>query len=125
MALGRHTLHEGMKAAQANGCKFVNVSPLRTDIEPTNSPLTGLPVRPNTDTALMLGLAHCAGDQQDLHDKEFLASHCTGWDRFLPYLMGEADGQPKGPRTGLQTSPASTRTASRALARRDGRQSAP
>lgn len=91
--VGRHTLHEGMLAAHANGCDFVNVSPLRTDMVDDVAP-DWWPVRPNTDTALMLGLAHTLV-ADDLHDRAFLASHCTGWDRFLPYLTGEQDGQPK------------------------------
>ena len=32
---------------------------------------------------------------EDRHDEAFLKSHCTGFDRFLPYLMGAADGVPK------------------------------
>ena len=42
----------------------------------------------------MLGLAHTLV-AEGLHDARFLATHCTGFDRFLPYLMGEADGAPK------------------------------
>jgi len=50
--------------------------------------------RPNSDVAMMLGIAHTLV-AEGLHDEEFLASHCTGFDRFRPYLMGETDGQPK------------------------------
>jgi hypothetical protein len=32
---------------------------------------------------------------EGLHDGEFLARHCCGFDRIRPYLMGETDGQPK------------------------------
>ena len=42
----------------------------------------------------MLGLAHTLV-AEDLHDTAFLARYCTGFDRFLPYLMGDSDGQPK------------------------------
>ena len=33
--------------------------------------------------------------EEGLHDTAFLTKFCTGFDRFQPYLMGEADGQPK------------------------------
>ena len=91
--VGKHTLHQAMLAAHANGCSFINVSPLRSDIVDDVDP-DWFDVRPNTDTALMMGLAHTLVSE-DLHDPGFLSSHCTGWDRFRPYLMGESDGQPK------------------------------
>ncbi len=53
-----------------------------------------LAIRPNTDVALMLGLAHTLL-AEGLHDRDFLARFCTGWERFEPYLTGAADGQPK------------------------------
>src|SRR4030042_3786305 len=37
--------------------------------------------------------AHPGGE--DLHDRDFLHRCCTGFERFLPYLMGERDGRPK------------------------------
>ncbi len=32
---------------------------------------------------------------EGLHDQDFLARYCTGFERVQPYVMGEADGQPK------------------------------
>lgn len=91
--VGRHTLVESMRAAHANGCTFVSVSPISTDMIEDVEPEWVAP-RPNTDTALMLGLAHTLV-AEDLHDVSFLSRYCVGWDRFLPYLTGETDGQPK------------------------------
>ena len=42
----------------------------------------------------MLGLAHTL-HSEDLHDKAFLSSHCVGYERFVPYLLGQSDGVPK------------------------------
>ena len=42
----------------------------------------------------MLGLAHTL-HSEDLHDKDFLGSHCVGYERFVPYLLGASDGVPK------------------------------
>jgi biotin/methionine sulfoxide reductase len=90
---GRHMLSSRLETCRDRGVRFVNISPLAEDlIEATEA--EWIPIRPVTDTALMLGLAHTllvAGD----HDEEFLDTYCHGWDRFRPYLLGETDGVPK------------------------------
>ena len=75
------------------GVDVVNVSPCRDDTPAFLNP-QWVPVRPNTDAALMLALAHTL-IAEGLHDPAFLESHCVGYDRVGPYLMGEIDGQPK------------------------------
>ncbi len=91
--VGRHTMREALTSAKAAGCTFVSVSPLKSDMLPELE-AEWLAVRPNSDTALMLGLAHTLL-AEDLHNKEFLSRCCVGWDRFRPYLAGDSDGQPK------------------------------
>lgn len=91
----QHRVPGGLRRMAEAGCRFVNISPTRDDLD-TGAPFEWLPIRPNTDTALMLALCwvlHAEG----LHDAAFLASHCTGFDRFLRYLTGATDGQPKDP----------------------------
>ena len=47
--------------------------------------------RPNTDVALMMGLAHsmiAAGT----YDRDFLRDCCVGWDELEAYLTGASDG---------------------------------
>lgn len=88
--VGRHVVAESVRAAHANGCAFVNVSPLATDIIADASPEWIAP-RPNTDVALMLGLAHVLMSE-DLHDEAFLARCCVGWEQVRTYLNGESDG---------------------------------
>jgi biotin/methionine sulfoxide reductase len=53
-----------------------------------------IPLRPSTDTAVMLGLAHSLL-VSGRHDGEFLENYCVGWDRLRAYLLGEPDGVPK------------------------------
>src|SRR4029077_9561567 len=53
-----------------------------------------LPLRPNTDVALMLGLAHTLATE-GVHDPDFLARHSVGYERFEAYLLGRSDGTPK------------------------------
>ena len=42
----------------------------------------------------MLALAHTLIAERR-HDEAFLARYCNGFERVLPYLTGESDGQPK------------------------------
>ncbi|MGZ0245378.1 MAG: Asp-tRNA(Asn)/Glu-tRNA(Gln) amidotransferase GatCAB subunit C, partial [Alphaproteobacteria bacterium] len=50
-----------------------------------------LAARPNTDTAVMLGLAYTLV-AEGLHDPDFIGRYCTGFNRFHAYLIGETDG---------------------------------
>jgi len=90
---GAHDSENWLKKARDAGVKFVSITPIRDD-SPEYLGAEWLAPRPNSDTALMLGLAHTLV-AEGLHDQAFLASHCVGFDRFRPYLMGESDGTPK------------------------------
>jgi biotin/methionine sulfoxide reductase len=91
--VGRHTMPGALRAAKARGVEFVSISPIRSDVMPEIG-AEWLAPRPNTDMAVMLGLAHTLVTE-GLHDRNFLARYTVGFERFLPYLMGETDGQPK------------------------------
>ena len=52
--------------------------------------------RPNTDMAIMLGMAYTM-HVEGLADKEFLSEYTVGYEKFLPYLLGETDKTPKTP----------------------------
>jgi trimethylamine-N-oxide reductase (cytochrome c) len=57
---------------------------------------TWIPLRPNTDAALYLAIAHCwiaAGS----YDKEYVASHTIGFEAFRAHVLGEDDGVAKTP----------------------------
>lgn len=90
---GRHTQREGLLAAHAAGVHFVNISPIRSDLLEDVRGEWLAPV-PNTDVAIMLGLAHTL-HVEGLCDRKFLDRYTTGFDRFLPYLLGQTDGVPK------------------------------
>ena len=49
---------------------------------------------PNTDVALMLGLAHTLVSE-GLHDRDFLDLYTVGFRKFERYLVGADDGTPK------------------------------
>ena len=86
-----HGLRGGLAAAARAGCRFVNFSPVRDDIEVPGGALEWIPIRPGTDTAVMLALA-CETVRAGRHDTAFLASHCVGFERWADYLLGRDDG---------------------------------
>ncbi len=90
---GRHAQKEGLEACRRAGVGFVLVGPAKDDMDAALG-AEWLAPRPNTDVAAMLGLAHTL-HAEGLHDRAFLESHCVGFDRFLPYLTGAGDGEPK------------------------------
>ena len=90
---GAHTMEAWLRRARAAGIRFVVISPNRGDA-PDCLAAQWIALRPNTDTALMLGMAHTLVDE-GLHDSAFLASHCSGFDAFARYLTGAVDGVAK------------------------------
>lgn len=92
---GEHTLETWLHKAKAAGIAFVVVSPTRSDA-PAFLGARWIPIRPNTDAALMMGMAHELVSRST-HDREFLAHCCTGYDRFEAYLTGRSDGLAKSP----------------------------
>ncbi len=90
---GEHVMEKWLRESKARGIEFVVISPSRSDA-PEFLGARWLPIRPNTDTALMLGMAH-ALLEENLHDAAFLHSHCTGFEALRRYLSGEADGTAK------------------------------
>jgi biotin/methionine sulfoxide reductase len=75
------------------GVDVVVVSPIRED-GPSEAKPQWIAIRPGTDTAMLLALVHTL-IANDLHDEDFLARYCTGFERVRAYVMGQSDGQPK------------------------------
>jgi biotin/methionine sulfoxide reductase len=92
---GAHVLETWLKRASDKGVAFVVISPNRSDV-PAGIGAEWIAIRPNTDTALMLGMAHCLVSEER-HDRDFLARYCTGFEVFHRYLLGETDGVAKTP----------------------------
>ena len=91
--VGTHTARRKLQDLKAADVRFVNVSPVREDVADFMS-ADWMPIRPTTDAALMLGLAHTLYTE-DLYDKQFVDRYTSGFDQFVPYLTGEIDGQEK------------------------------
>ncbi len=90
---GAHTTEPAMRAAADAGVAFVAVNPVLEDDAKTVG-ADWLPIRPNTDTALMLALAQelVAGG---LANEAFLDRYAVGWPQVRDYLAGTTDGAPK------------------------------
>ena len=98
--LGAHTARDQLHHLRQTGVRFVNVSPVKDDMADYLD-AEWWPCRPNSDVAVMLGIAHTLV-ANNLHDRQFLDTYCTGFERFLPYLMGEEDGIAKDARWAAQ-----------------------
>ena len=87
---GSHNQKEKLISSAKAGIRFVNLSPLKSDLL---DEVKGkwLPLRPNTDVAIMLGLAHTLY-KENLYDEIFIKKYTEGFDNFLPYLLGDLDG---------------------------------
>ncbi len=90
---GHHYQREKLVSAGKSKIAFVNVTPLKSDLlEEVGG--EWISPRPNTDTALLLGIAHTI-HTNGFSDKEFLEKYTEGYDKFLCYLLGDLDGVPK------------------------------
>ncbi len=111
-----YTFHGGntfyyMRMAKQNGCKFVVVDPQYTD-SASSYDAWWIPIRPNTDAAMMAGMAHYIFTKE-LHDQSFIDKFVQGMDagtmpewasnspngreNFKDYILGKYDGQAKTP----------------------------
>ncbi len=107
-----YTFHGGntfyyMRMAKQKGCKFVLVDPQYTDSASAYD-AWWIPIRPNTDAAMMAGMAHYIF-ANNLQDQDFIDKFVLGMDKgtmpekykdeenFRDYIMGVRDGTPKTP----------------------------
>ena len=92
---GDHRARAGLRAMAAAGTRFVNISPVRDNLD-TGGPVEWIPIRPNTDTALMLALGHEVL-RHPRFDRGFLDRCTVGFEHVRAYLTGDVDGTPKTP----------------------------
>ncbi len=108
-----HPMRDALRRFRGRGGRIVSFSPLRDDVD---GDCQWLALRPGTDVAVMLGLAYVLATE-GLADREFLDTHCTGYERFERYLLGHDDGVAKSPEWAAHISGLSADTL-RALAHR-------
>jgi biotin/methionine sulfoxide reductase len=110
-----HSTGGWMTELASAGVEVVSISPIRED-GPQTAAAKWIPIRPNTDTALLLAMVHTLV-AEGRHDAAFLSRYCIGFERVRSYLLGEADGVSKDVHwaSGITGVPAET---IRSLARR-------
>ncbi|MBN9081463.1 MAG: biotin transporter BioY [Rhizobiales bacterium 62-17] len=88
--IAHHTARSALLACRDAGARLVNVTPVRDD---TADELGAewLALRPCTDTALLLALAHTL-IATERYDKAFVDRYTVGFDQVRAYLTGETDG---------------------------------
>ncbi|OSM99037.1 molybdopterin-dependent oxidoreductase [Lonsdalea populi] len=92
---GQHTLKVALEMLKARGIPVINISPMRDDC-PAFVDAEWIPIRPNTDVALMLALGFEIR-RLEADDRAFLERYCVGYDALSDYLDGRTDGTPKTP----------------------------
>ncbi|MFT5113115.1 MAG: biotin/methionine sulfoxide reductase [Parasphingorhabdus sp.] len=89
----RHETATWFDEFEKRGMRRVNISP---QIDDTPAGAEWLPIIPGTDTAMMLAMAYVL-ETENLADRDFLKRCTEGYEKFLPYLLGTTDQQPKTP----------------------------
>ena len=89
----RHVARGNLSRARQRGVEFHLIGPLRDDLTAETGAVWHS-IRPGTDVALMLAMAHTLSTE-GRHDRAFLRRYCVGWEVFEAYLLGHEDGRPK------------------------------
>jgi anaerobic dimethyl sulfoxide reductase subunit A len=96
-----------LRAARSRGARIVCLDPRHT-LSAVSLADEWVPIRPGTDAAMMSAMAHVI-ISEGLHDAEFVASHCLGFDAsqmpdaargaesYKDYILGTRDRIPKTP----------------------------
>ncbi|MCS3407340.1 molybdopterin guanine dinucleotide-containing S/N-oxide reductase [Serratia sp. AKBS12] len=90
-----HSLKPWLEKLVSKGTPVINISPMRDDC-PAFVNAEWIPIRPNTDVALMLALGYEI-QRHGAQDEAFLSSHCVGYPQLADYLRGVTDGVAKTP----------------------------
>jgi anaerobic dimethyl sulfoxide reductase subunit A len=94
-----------IKLARENGARVVCIDP-RHSLSAAALADEWIPIRPGTDAAMMSAMAYVMLTE-NLHDADFVRTHCVGFDAsqmpvdgaesYSDYLFGARDGIPKTP----------------------------
>lgn len=93
--VARHRVRAGLKSLEDAGVRIVNIGPVSDNLD--GEGVEWIQARPNTDTAVMLGMAWTLIDE-GLADTAFLKRYCVGFEQFERYVMGRDDGRARDPR---------------------------
>lgn len=96
------------KLAKAKGKKIIHIDPIFNE-SAKELKAEWIAPRPNTDVALMLGIAHTMY-ATGKYDKDFVETYTEGFDKFVEYLTGKKDGVAKDAKWASKISGVSEKT---------------
>ena len=84
-----------LSEAKKKGIRIIVVDPRRTQSAKRLAD-KWIAVKPGTDTALMLAIAHVM-ISENIYDQGFIDAYTFGFDKFKEHVVGKTDGTPKNP----------------------------
>ena len=90
-----HKNEEWYEKYKKAGIKFISIDPINTQ-SAQKFGAQWIKIRPGSDLAFMLGIMNYLYKNK-LYSSDFIEKYTVGFDKFLPYLLGETDGIDKTP----------------------------
>src|SRR5699024_2455280 len=88
-----HQMYPRWKKIKERGVKFISINPQVTTTDDAMDS-EWVKIVPNTDATLILAMSYYLYTN-DKHDQAYLDKYTVGFDKFIPYLLGEdEDGSP-------------------------------
>ncbi len=85
-----HRCFDAYEEYKKAGIKFISIDPIYT-MSAQEFEADWIKIRPGSDVAMMLAIMNYLY-KTGKYDKEFIEKYTYGFDKFLPYLLGESDG---------------------------------
>ena len=89
--VSEHRVRPGLALLAKAGCRIVDFRSVHDNLDALEGSVEWIPIRPNTDTTTMLGIA---GEllRAGRHDTAFLRRYCVGFETWSDYLTDGTDG---------------------------------
>lgn len=98
----RHVLRDQLRAARDRGCRFIALSPTRSDLDEELG-ARWLPLRPGSDTAVLLAIVYVLFTEE-LVDLAAARRLSSGLEMLLDEVTGRVHGVPRTPNWAAQRS---------------------